>query len=268
MNFPANKTTVMGVLNVTPDSFSDGGQFNNLELAVCHAQKMAEEGADVIDVGGESTRPGSDQVSEEEELRRVLPVIERLKKEISLPISIDSYKPRVAAAALRAGATIINDVTGLTNPEMIKVAAEFHCPVVVMHMQGKPKTMQTDPRYNDVIEDIKIFFKERIAVARAEGVTEIILDPGIGFGKTLEHNLTILKRLREFTDLDLPLLVGPSRKSFIGQLTGGRPVEDRIEGTIAAAVAASLNGAAIIRIHDVLACRRALQITDAIKGAR
>ncbi len=259
------KTTIMGVLNVTPDSFSDGGvYFDNVEKVISQAKQMATEGADIIDIGGESTRPGSESVSETEELRRVLPVIERLVKELSVPISIDTYKPRVAREALKAGAKIINDVTGLTNPEMVKVAAEFKCPVVIMHMQGQPKTMQTNPHYNDVIEDIKNFFKERIAVAQMAGVSEIILDPGIGFGKTLEHNLTILKRLSELTNLGFPLLIGPSRKSFIGQLTGGLPATERLEGTIAAVVTARLNGASIVRVHDVGACRRALQIADAI----
>lgn len=249
---------------MTPDSFSDGGQFNNIEEAVEHAIKMIQDGADLIDIGGESTRPGSEPVSAEEELRRVMPVIERLVKKTDAPISIDSYKPRVARETLKAGAKILNDVTGLTNPEMMTVAAEFKCPVVIMHMQGKPKTMQTNPQYDDVVNDIKKNFQERIAAARAVGITELILDPGIGFGKTLEHNLIILKRLKEFADLGYPIIVGPSRKSFIGQLTGGLPATKRLEGTIAAVVAARLNGASIVRVHDVLPCRRALQIADAI----
>ena len=254
----------MGILNVTPDSFSDGGEFNDTERAVQHALKMIEEGADIIDIGGESTKPGSEPVNETEELRRVMPVIERLVQKTDVPISIDTYKPRVAREALKADAKILNDVTGLTNPEMIMVAGEFKCPVVIMHMQGKPKTMQASPQYNDVIEDIKNFFKERIKVAAAAGITQIILDPGIGFGKTVEHNLIILKRLKEFTDLGYPILVGPSRKSFIGKLTGELPAGERLEGTLAAVVAARLNGASMVRAHDVGACRRALQITDAI----
>ena len=258
----------MGVLNVTPDSFSDGGAyFNNVEIAVAQAKKMVADGADIVDVGGESTKPGSEPVSEKEEIDRVLPVIERLTKEIAVPISIDTYKPRVAEEALRRGATILNDVTGLTNPKMMRIAAKFHCPVIVMHMQGDPKIMQANPRYNDVVNDIKTFFKKQIVAARRAGVPELILDPGIGFGKTLEHNLTILKRLNEFTELGHPILVGPSRKSFIGQLTGGLPATERLEGTIAAIVAARLNGASIVRVHDVLPCRRALQIVDAIKLA-
>jgi dihydropteroate synthase len=259
-----NKTTIMGILNVTPDSFSDGGEFLSVERAVEHALTMIEEGTDIIDIGGESTKPGSEPVSEKEELNRVMPVIERLVQKTSIPISIDTYKPAVAEAALKAGAKILNDVTGLTNPRMVAVATKFKCPVVIMHMQGAPKTMQTNPHYNNVIDEIKTFFKEQIANAKAAGITDIILDPGIGFGKTLEHNLIILKRLREFTDLSYPLLVGPSRKSFIGKLTGDASASDRLEGTLASIVTARLNGASIVRVHDVLACRRALQVTDAI----
>lgn len=265
MEFPLDRTTIMGVLNVTPDSFSDGGVFfNDVERAVAHAKQMVADGADIIDIGGESTRPGSDPVSEAEEMRRVIPVIERLAKEIAVPISIDTYKSAVAKAALQAGATILNDITGLNNPEMLAVAAKFKCPAVIMHLQGAPKTMQTNPEYADVVADIKNFFVERIAAARAEGITELILDPGIGFGKTVAHNLTILKRLREFTTLGYPVLVGPSRKSFIGTLTGGLPATERLEGTLASVVAARFNGTSMVRVHDVAACRRALQIIDAI----
>ncbi|MSU75473.1 MAG: dihydropteroate synthase [Candidatus Magasanikbacteria bacterium] len=264
MNLTTDKTTIMGILNVTPDSFSDGGEFNNPDQAVEHALRMVEEGADIIDIGGESTKPGSEPVNEKEELNRVMPVIERLVQKTDVPISIDTYKPAVAEAALKAGAKILNDVTGLTNPGMIAVATKFKCPVIIMHMQAKPKTMQAEPQYKDVINDIKTFFKKQIIKAKAAGITEIILDPGIGFGKTLEHNLIILKRLHEFTYLGYPLLVGPSRKSFIGKLTGDTLPNDRLEGTIASVVTARLHGAAIVRVHDVLACRRALQVADAI----
>ena len=267
MQFNEKKTHIMGVLNVTPDSFSDGGAYFSLDQAVTHAKQLVAEGADSIDIGGESTQPGSEPVSEEEELRRVLPVIEQLRDQISVPISIDTYKPTVAKQALQAGATVLNDITGLTNPKMVAVAADYRVPVVIMHMQGRPKTMQTNPTYDDVVNDIKKFFQERIAVASATGITNLILDPGIGFGKTLEHNLTILKRLHEFTDLGYPILVGPSHKSFIGQLTGGLPATERLEGTIAAIVTARLSGASIVRVHDVLHCRRALQIVDAIINA-
>lgn len=256
----------MGVLNVTPDSFSDGGQFFDPEKAIAQAKQMMIDGADIIDVGGESTRPGAESVSEAEELRRVIPVIERLAKELAITISIDTFKPAVARQALLSGAKILNDVTGLTNPDMLTVAAEFKVPVVAMHMQGEPKTMQKNPTYDNVIAEIKTFFVRRIEAAKAAGVTELILDPGIGFGKTVEHNLLILKRLEEFLDLGFPILIGPSRKSFIGTLTGGLPATERLEGTIAAVVAASLNGASIVRVHDVKACKRALQITDAIKN--
>ena len=262
------ESRIVGILNVTPDSFSDGGEHFSTDMALAHAEKMAAEGADIIDVGGETSRPGSEPVSEEEELRRVIPVIERLTAEkFSLPISIDTYKPKVAEEALAAGASILNDITGLTNPGMRAVAGHAKAPVILMHMQGAPKTMQENPTYTDVIADIKEFFETQIALAKKDGITDIILDPGIGFGKTLEHNLLIIKRLREFTDLGFPILVGPSRKAFIGTLTGGAPVSDRLEGTLAAAVMARMNGASYFRVHDVKACRRALQIADATASA-
>lgn len=261
-----NHTQIVGILNVTPDSFSDGGAFFTLDEAFAQARLLAEEGADIIDIGGESSRPGSEPVSEEEELRRVIPVVERLAKELSVPISIDTYKPAVARAALAAGAKILNDITGLRNPEMRAAAAAARAPVILMHMQGEPKTMQENPHYGDVVSDIKEFFKEHIALAKTDGIEEIILDPGIGFGKTLEHNLEILRRLQEFTTIGYPVLVGSSRKSFIGKLTGDLPANERLEGTIAAAVAARLNGASYVRAHDVKECRRALQVADAIRG--
>jgi dihydropteroate synthase len=193
MNFSLNKTYLMGVLNVTPDSFSDGGRYSgSTDQAVAHAKQLAAEGADIIDIGGESTRPGAAAVSPEEELVRVLPVVERLCNEVEVPLSIDTYKPLVADRCLKAGAEMINDVTGLANPDMRVVAAQHAVPVVVMHMQGKPQTMQANPQYGDVVAEIKRFFEERIALARATGVTNLILDPGIGFGKTLEHNLALL----------------------------------------------------------------------------
>ena len=258
----------MGVLNVTPDSFSDGGRyFDNLEAAVTHAKKMVAEGADIIDVGGESSRPGSEPVSEEEELRRVLPIIKRLAKEISVPISIDTYKPPVAEACLQAGASIVNDITGLASPDMAAVVAKHKAVIIIMHMQGQPKTMQVNPQYQDIIKDISTFFKQQIAVAKKAGISEIILDPGIGFGKSIENNLAILKHLSEFKKLKLPVLVGPSRKSFIGKITGAA-LEDRLPGTIAAIVAARMNGASIVRVHDVAECKQALQIVDAILEAK
>jgi dihydropteroate synthase len=261
-----SQTKIMAVLNVTPDSFSDGGQYTNVDAAVTHAEMLIADGADCIDIGGESTRPGSEPVSAEEELRRVLPVLERLAGNRAVPISIDTYKPEVARVALAAGASILNDVTGLTNPEMLKVAADTQASIVVMHMQGEPKSMQTNPLYADLMADLTAFFSKRIEEAKAVGVTKLILDPGIGFGKTLEHNLTILKRLEEFAQLGFPILVGPSRKSFISTLTGDLPAEQRVEGTIASCVVAAMQGASWVRVHDVKEVKRALLITDAIKN--
>jgi len=251
------KTLIMGILNVTPDSFSDGGLFYNLDAAVAHAKKMVSEGANLIDVGGESSRPGSEPLSEKEELARILPVVKRLVDEVSVPISIDTYKPVVADACLRAGAHLINDITGLTNQKMRTIAAENNVPVVMMHMQGTP--------YQDVLEEIKAFFQRQIAAAQKAGVRQIIIDPGFGFGKTVEHNLQILKHLGTFKTLGRPLLVGPSRKSFIGTITD-LPVNERLEGTIAAVTVAVMNGAHIVRVHDVKECKRAIQMVDAIRG--
>lgn len=262
------KTYIVGTMNVTPDSFYDGGQyFDVIDKAVQRARQMIEEGADIIDIGGESSRPGAIPVSEEEELRRVLPVIRAIVSEMNIPISVDTVKPGVAREALKCGAKIINDISGLTKPEMVAVVAEYRAPVVLMHMQGTPQTMQINPHYEDVIAEITAFFRERIAVATAAGITDIILDPGIGFGKLLENNLTILNRLQEFADLGYPILVGTSRKSFIGQIND-LPVADRLEGTIASVVIAAMHGARFVRVHDVRACRRALQIVDAVKGRR
>lgn len=258
------RTLIMGVLNVTPDSFSDGGLFFDPDKAVEHAKQMVEDGADIIDVGGESTRPGSSPVSEEEEIGRVKPVIERLVKEVAVPISVDTYKPKVAAECIQAGAHVLNDVTGLRNTEMVDIAAWYKIPVVVMHMKGMPKTMQEHPVYEDVVKEIKDFFRDRMNAAESGGVKDIIIDPGIGFGKTTEHNLQILKRLGEFRELNHPIAVGTSRKSFIGTITG-LPVQTRLEGTIASTVIAAMNGASIVRVHDVKECKRALQIADAIK---
>lgn len=256
----------MGILNVTPDSFSDGGLFNDVDTAVAHGKKMVSDGADVIDVGGESSRPGSAPLSEKEELDRILPVVTRLLHEVSVPISIDTYKPLVADACLQAGAHLINDITGLINPEMRKVAVKHNVPVVLMHMMGTPKTMQQNPVYQDMIGEIKVFFQERVATARKAGIQHIIIDPGIGFGKTVEHNLQILKHLGEFKTLSCPILVGPSRKSFIGMITG-LSVKERLDGTLAAVTVAVMNGANIVRVHDVNECKRAVQVADAIRGA-
>lgn len=253
----------MGILNVTPDSFSDGGRFFSAEKAIEHARRLAAEGADIIDIGGESTRPGGEPISAQEELGRVKPVIEAIVDEVDVPVSIDSYKPEVVETCLALGCTIVNDVTGLRNPEMIKLVAKRRVPVVAMHMLGMPKTMQENPRYRDVVKDIKSYFAERLKAAKKGGVKNVIIDPGIGFGKTVEHNLQLLQRLKEFKTLGCPIVAGPSRKSFIGKISG-LDVNDRLEGTIAACVVAAMNGANILRVHDVKECKRALQIADAI----
>ena len=257
-------TLVMGVLNVTPDSFSDGGLFTELGEAVAHAHRLIGEGADILDIGGQSTRPGAGPITPREELDRVLPVVERLVRETSTPLSIDTFSAEVADQCLAAGAAILNDVCGLRDPEMRRAAARHRAPVVLMHMLGTPQTMQRDISYNDVVDDLKSFFERRVREAEDAGVREIMIDPGIGFGKTVEHNLEILHRLEEFKTLGRPLLVGPSRKSFIGGITG-RPVNDRVDGTIAASVIASMNGADAVRVHDVGPVKQALLVADAVR---
>ena len=260
------KTYVMGVLNVTPDSFADGGLFFETSKAVEHAKQMAFDGADIIDIGGESAKPGSEPISEEEELNRVQPVIKELVKDgISIPISIDTNKPAVAEKCLEVGARMVNDTTGLKDIDMARVVSQYRIPVVIMHMKGTPKTMQADPTYEDVVEEIKEFMRQRIKVAKEAGIQEVIIDPGIGFGKTTEHNLQILKRLHEFQELGCPILIGTSRKSFIGNLTGGLPVTERLEGTLVSLAVAIMNGANIVRVHDVKETKRAIQVVDAIK---
>jgi dihydropteroate synthase len=261
----SSRTHLVGILNVTLDSFSDGGKFFDTSRAIEHALKMTEEGADIIDIGGESTRPGSDSISVDEELRRVIPVIEALCEKVNIPISIDTYKTDVARKALEAGATIVNDISGLTfDPEMAGVVAEHGATVIIMHMKGTPKTMQVDPVYNDVVGEIKEFLLRQARAAEAHGVEQIIVDPGIGFGKKLEHNLEVFRRLRELTELDYPLMVGPSRKSFIGMILD-LPVDSRLEGTAAAIAVSVLNGANLVRVHDMQAMKRVAQVVDAIK---
>ncbi len=259
-----DRTIIMGILNLTPDSFSDGGLFMDKDKAVAHARKMIEDGADIIDIGGESTRPGSDSVSKEDELARVLPVIESISKELDVPISIDTYKPKVAEQCLESGAHIINDISGLRDKEMAKVAKKYGAPVVIMHMKGEPKNMQSNPVYKNAVVEIKNFLAERVKEAKKFGIENIIIDPGIGFGKTTEHNLQILKNLDKFKELGCPIIVGPSRKSFIGNITG-LPVNERLEGTLASIAISILNGADIVRVHDVKECKRAAMIADAIK---
>ena len=247
----------MGVLNVTPDSFSDGGRYLDLEAAVGHGRSMVADGADVVDVGGESTRPGADSVDEAEELRRVVPVVEALAGTVRL--SIDTMKRAVAEAAIEAGATIVNDVSA----SLAGVAAEARVGWVVMHMQGTPKTMQDDPRYDDVVAEVRSFLVDRAGAAREAGVEEIWIDPGIGFGKTADHNLAILRHLPELISTGFPVAVGASRKSFLGRLTGGAPVDDRAEASLAVATSAMLSGAAMVRVHDVKATVQAAQLVAA-----
>ena len=255
----------MGILNVTPDSFSDGGLFLDADAAVAHGERLAAEGADVIDVGGESTRPGAQPVQEEEELRRVIPVIERLAAATTVPISIDTSKATVARAALAAGASFVNDVTALrADREMAAVVTGSKAELCLMHMQGEPRTMQENPRYDDVVSAVKAFLEQRLAFAVGEGIAEdrIWLDPGIGFGKTLEHNLQLLRRLAEIAAIGRPVLVGASRKRFIGALTGEAEGE-RLAGSLAAAVIAFERGASMLRVHEVGPTRSALLVAGA-----
>ncbi len=261
-----DRTKVMGVLNLTPDSFSDGGKHLGTEVALRHALQMVEEGADIIDVGGESTRPGAEEIAPEDELRRIMPLVRALVPSTDALISIDTRHWQVAQEALASGVEIINDVSGLRDPKMAALAAETGAPVILMHMQGDPKTMQTSPYYEDVVGDISQFFQERLDVAVAVGVKKerVILDPGLGFGKTVEHNLQILNRLHEFRSLGMPILIGASRKGFIGKVSGMDG--GRLEGSLAAASAAVMNGANIVRAHDVKETVRAVRLIDAIRG--
>lgn len=256
---------VMGIVNTTPDSFSDGGAYLAPDAAVEHALHLALEGADIIDIGGESTRPGSGEVPEEEELRRVIPVIEGIRKRSAVPLSIDTRKAAVARAACAAGADIINDISALQHdPAMAETVRECSVPVVLMHMQGTPETMQHAPSYEDVFGDVYGFFRERIAACRSMGIQHIIADPGIGFGKRLEHNVELIRRLGEFNALEVPILLGTSRKRFIGELTGLSEPGERIGGSIASALAGAMYGAAIVRVHDVRDTVAALNVFRAV----
>lgn len=263
------RTYVMGILNVTPDSFSDGGQYLDPGRAVARGLEMVAQGADLIDVGGESTRPGAEPVPVEEELRRVIPVIRRLAREVRVPISIDTYKARVAEAAVDAGARLLNDISaGRFDPEMPRLAARTGLPLVVMHMKGTPRTMQEAPWYEDVVGEVDQFFRERIQALTEAGVVreQLILDPGLGFGKRTQDNLVLLGQLGRFRHWGLPLLVGPSRKSFLGEVLG-TPPQDRLEGTLAAVVTAVVQGADLVRVHDVEAIDRARRVVDALVRA-
>jgi len=262
MTMQPSKPLIMAVLNVTPDSFSDGGQHVNLDDAVASAKRMVDQGADIIDVGGESTRPGAWAVSEADEISRVIPVIQTLSVELTTPISIDTSKPQVMKRAVAAGASLINDVNALQADGALEMAASLGVDVCLMHMQGSPRTMQKNPTYDDVIEDIKQFFQQRIDACLSVGIANqnIILDPGFGFGKTLEHNLEILRRFSEFKSFGLPLLAGLSRKSMIGALLDDRNVDGRVVGSVTGAIIAVQNGADIVRVHDVLETKDALTI--------
>jgi len=255
---------VMGVLNVTPDSFSDGGQFFDAGAAIEHGLRMVADGAAIIDVGGESTRPGSEGVSAEEQIRRVVPVIEGLRERTEVPVSIDTYNVEVAEAALKAGAVMINDITALGDERMVKLAAELGVPVVLMHMQGEPLTMQAEPKYKDVVSEVLEFLVGRAKRAEARGIAKekIFIDPGIGFGKTLEHNLSLLRNIDKFVASGYRVLVGTSRKSFIGALTGKEKAAERIYGTAATVALCVALGVSVVRVHDVA------EMVDVVKVAK
>ncbi len=270
LDLSGDRTLIMGVLNVTNDSFSDGGSFLDVDNALKRAFEMVEAGADILDIGGESSRPGASPISEKEEISRVLPVLKMIKEKIKIPISIDTYKSKVAEAALAEGAMIINDITALSGDDkMAEVVAGNDAFVVLMHMKGSPIDMQQDPQYEDLIGEICDYLRISIEKARAAGIEKdkIIVDPGIGFGKTLEHNLSILKNLKEFKRLGKPVLVGPSRKSFLGEVTG-REVHERVMATSASISASIMNGASIVRVHDVELMHDVVMVSDAIKNAR
>lgn len=261
----------MGVVNVTPDSFSDGGQFFDPEAAIAHGLALVGDGADILDIGGESTRPGADEITVEEELARVIPVIEGLRaKGVLAPLSIDTRKPEVARAAIDAGASIWNDVTALSfAPDSLETAAALSCDIVLMHAQGDPKTMQNDPHYDDVVEDVYAYLAGRIEACAKAGIAEIrlIVDPGIGFGKTLDHNLALLANLERFSVLGRPVLLGASRKRFIAALDRAEAATDRLGGSLAAVLAGARRGVKIVRVHDVAATRQALIVANAIENA-
>lgn len=261
------RTVLMGILNVTPDSFSDGGQYETMEAALHHAEEMARDGADIIDVGGESTRPGSEPVAASEEMKRVLPVIHAIRDNLPVAISIDTMKASVARSALDAGADMVNDVSGLTaDPEMAAVVASAEAPICLMHLPSPPRVMQHNPVYRDVVAEVKAFLLRQAEAARTTGISveRLILDPGFGFGKTAGHNLELLHRLRELVDMGYPIMIGTSRKSTIGRVLGELPIQDRLEGTAATVALAIAAGAAIIRVHDVREMARVARMTDAV----
>ena len=279
LNFPSplpiqsielDQPCIMGILNLTPDSFSDGGLFIKKDNAIKHVTQMINDGAQIIDIGGESTRPGAEEVSIDEECRRVIPVIEAIREISDIPISIDTSKTEVMQQAISSGASMINDVNALRAAGAVELAAGLNIPVCIMHMQGLPRTMQHTPQYKDVVQEVKSFLKERIEVCIKAGIkrSNIIIDPGFGFGKTLEHNLSLFKHLDELEDLDCPLLVGVSRKSMIGKVLDNAPADERLNGSVALATLAAWNNANILRVHDVKETAEALKLCQAGKEAK
>ncbi|ODN31041.1 dihydropteroate synthase [Fervidobacterium thailandense] len=264
----SNHTFVMGIINVTPDSFYAQSRVDEKSL-LKRVEEMLNAGVELIDIGGESTRPGAESVPLDEEVRRVVPAVSLIRKYFDIPISVDTYKSEVARLALESGADIINDVSALRfDPNMVKVAAHYDCPVILMHMKGEPRTMQLNPEYSDVVWEIKEFLRERIDYARRNGVEKLIIDPGIGFGKKLEHNLQILARIDEFKELGVPILIGASRKSMIGAILGNVPPEERLNGTLAVTAYCVLHGVNIVRVHDVKENVEVVKVIEAIKGAK
>jgi dihydropteroate synthase len=263
-----SKPRVMGIVNVTPDSFSDGGKFSTTEKAIAHALQLVEEGAEILDIGGESTRPGATPVPLDEELKRVIPVIEGLR-DVGVPLSIDTYKPQVMQAAITAGADIVNDVCALREPQALEIVVASQAGVCLMHMQGRPQTMQADPQYDDVVSEVRDFLKDRLNAAQQAGIdpSRIVLDPGFGFGKRTAHNLTLLNHLNDIQALGLPLLIGLSRKSVLGQVVGSS-VDERVHASIAASVVSVMKGANIVRVHDVKPTIDALKIVQAVMNEK
>lgn len=263
-HYDPSQTYIMGIVNITPDSFSDGGKWTTPDAALRHTEQLIREGAHIIDVGAESTRPGAPDVPAEEEEKRLLPYLKKYRQYFDTPLSLDTTKATIAEMGLSLGVSIINDVSGLSRDQkMADVAAAYNCPVILMHMKGTPRTMQRNPEYEDVIKEVKSDLEKKIGDARKKGVSKIMIDPGIGFGKTVAHNLEILNRLKEFRSLNCPIAVGTSRKSFIGAITGAE-TQDRLPGTIASTLIAVQHGASIVRVHDVKEVKQALTVADAI----
>ena len=269
LDLSLRRPQIMGVLNTTPDSFSDGGRFEQLDQALQRVDVMLTEGVDIIDIGGESTRPGAAEVPVQEELERVLPVLEGIRTRFDVPVSVDTSKAAVMQAAIAAGADMINDVRALQEPDTLAVCAKATVKVCLMHMQGQPRTMQANPYYENVLADVQAFLQARVAACEQAGIAaeRLVLDPGFGFGKTLNHNLELLRQLDKLTAMDLPLLVGMSRKSMISQILGERPVDERLYGSLALAAIAAMQGARIIRVHDVAASADVLKIIQAVQNS-